>query len=167
VPLPAGAICLSPWVDLALTGDSLHKNGATDYINYEILRATAAMYLDGHDPRDPLVSPLYGDLHGLPPILIQVGSAELLYDDGRRFAQRARRAGVEVDFDVAPGMVHVWQFMYWIEPKARQAVQRAGRFARRQWGEAYGKQQTRPVAWPAARPFRRLAPRRLFNRSAG
>jgi acetyl esterase/lipase len=180
VPLPAAAICFSPWVDLAMTGASLHENGATDYINNEILQATAQMYLDGHDPCDPLVSPLYGDLRGLPPLLIQVGSAELLYDDGSRFAQRARRAGVEVEFDAVPGMVHVWQFMYWIEPKARQAVQRAGRFARRQWGEArgeeHGKQQARqPTAQPAQQtigqplpqqPWRSAA-RRLLHRPAG
>lgn len=167
VPLPAAAICFSPWVDLALTGASLHKNAATDYINPEILRATAQMYLGGHDVYDPLVSPLYGDLRGLPPLLIQVGSAEILHDDGRRFAQRARRAGVDVQLEVAPGMVHVWQFMYWIEPMARQSVQRAGRFARRQWGEKHGKQQagqageqTRRLAW-------RGAARRLLHRPAG
>ena len=174
-PLPAAAICFSPWVDLALTGASLDKNGATDYINRAILEATAQMYLGDHDPHDPLVSPLYGDLRGLPPLLIQVGSTELLYDDGRRLAQRARRAGVEVEFDAVPGMVHVWQFMYWIEPKARQAVQHAGRFARRHWGEGYAKQQTRPAVWQAAQqsirqPARlvgRLAPRRLLHRPAG
>jgi acetyl esterase/lipase len=173
VPLPAAAICFSPWVDLALTGASLHKNGATDYINTEILQATAQMYLDGRDPRNPLVSPLYGDLHGLPPLLIQVGSAELLYDDGRRLAQRARRAGVAVQFEAVPGMVHVWQFMYWIEPKARQAVQRAGRFARRCWGEErgteHGKQQAtrRPIWQPIRQRAWRLAPRRLLHRPAG
>jgi acetyl esterase/lipase len=172
VPLPAAAICFSPWVDLAMTGASLHKNGATDYINEEILQATAQMYLGDHDPRDPLASPLYGDLHGLPPLLIQVGSAELLYDDGRRLAQRARRAGVEVEFDAVPGMVHVWQFMYWIEPKARQAVQRAGRFARRRWGEAggeeHGKQQEQqPAEQVARRPAWRGAARRLLHRPPG
>jgi len=167
VPLPASAICFSPWVDLALTGASLHKNEATDYINPEILHATAQMYLDGHDPRDPLVSPLYGDLHGLPPLLIQVGSAELLHDDGRRFAQRARRAGVDVQFEVAAGMVHVWQFMYWIEPKARQAVQRAGRFARRHWGEEYGKQQTRQTGQQTGQLAWRGAARRLLHRPTG
>lgn len=176
-PLPAGAICFSPWVDLALTGASLHKNGATDYINREILQTTAQMYLDGRDPHDPLISPLYGDLHGLPPLLIEVGSAELLYDDGRRFAQRARRAGVPVEFDAVPGMVHVWQFMYWIEPKARQSVQRAGRFARHCWGEEqgekHGRQQAirRPLWRPAWQPIRqrarRLAPRRLLHRPGG
>jgi acetyl esterase/lipase len=136
-PLPASAICFSPWVDLALTGGSMHRNKATDYINEEILKATAQMYLGGHDPHDPLVSPLYGDLQGLPPMLVQVGSAELLYDDGRRLAHKARRAGVEVQFDVFPGMVHVFQFMYLIEPKSRQAVRAAARFARNYWGEQH------------------------------
>ena len=119
-------MCFSPWVDLALTGSSLHKNKATDYINEEILKATAQMYLGGHDPYDPLVSPLYGDLHGLPPLLVQVGSAELLYDDGRRLAHHARRAGVDVHFDVYPGhgariSVHVFDRT---EVRARQCTRR-------------------------------------------
>lgn len=163
VPLPAAAICFSPWVDLAHTGASLHKNEATDFINTNILHATADMYLAGHDPHDPLVSPLYGDLQGLPPLLIQVGSAELLYDDGRRIAEKAQRAGVAVELDVAPGMVHVWQFMYWIEPKARQAVQQAGRFARRHWGDDDGKQQT-AFRQQTTRPAWRGAARRLLYR---
>lgn len=146
-PLPAAAVCFSPWVDLALTGGSLHKNKSTDFINMEVLRATAAMYLGGHDPYDPLVSPLYGNLRGLPPLLIQVGSAELLYDDGRRLAHYARRAGVDVQFDVYGGMVHVFQFMYLIEPKSRQAVHAAAHFVRKHWGE---ENAAKPVAQQAA-----------------
>jgi acetyl esterase/lipase len=170
-PLPAGGIFFSPWVDLALTGASLHKNRLTDYINADILRATAAMYLGGHNPCDPLVSPLYGDLHGLPPLLVQVGSAELLYDDGRRLAHNARKAGVEVQFDVYPGMVHVFQFMYLLEPKSRQAVHAAARFARRQWGDQQGEQH----GTASARRFflprrgkigRQGQARRLFHRPA-
>jgi acetyl esterase/lipase len=163
-PLPAGGICFSPWVDLALTGGSLHKNALTDYINVDILQATAAMYLGGHDARDPLVSPLYGDLRGLPPLLVQVGSAELLYDDGRRLAQRARRAGVDVQFDVFRGMVHVFQFMYLIEPKSRQAVQAAARFARKQWGEQHAR-EAGPEAGPEA--GRKGTAGRLLYRVAG
>ena len=149
-PLPAAAMCFSPWVDLALTGSSLHTNKATDYINEEILKATAQMYLGGHDPYDPLVSPLYGDLHGLPPLLVQVGSAELLYDDGRRLAHNARRAGVDVQFDVFPGMVHVFQFMYLIEPKSRQAVRAAARFAHKHWGEQHAGEAAGQSAGEAA-----------------
>jgi acetyl esterase/lipase len=168
-PLPAGAICFSPWVDLALTGASLHKNGATDYLNAQVLRATAEMYLGGHDPRDPLVSPLYADLHGLPPLLIQVGSAELLYDDGRRLAQRARRAGVDVHFEAYTGMVHVWQFMYLLEPKARQALRSAARFAHFVWGEEAHVRQNRgqnrgQIVRQAVRAIGRpWPPRRLFD----
>jgi monoterpene epsilon-lactone hydrolase len=163
-PLPAAAICFSPWVDLALTGGSLHKNRATDFINEEILKATAEMYLGGHDPRDPLVSPLYGDLHGLPPLLVQVGSAELLYDDGRRLAHYARRAGVDVQFDVFPGMVHVFQFMYLIEPKSRQAVQAAARFASKHWGEEHAGETAGETAGQAERQG---AARRFFYRPRG
>jgi acetyl esterase/lipase len=165
-PLPAGAICFSPWADLALTGASLHKNSATDYINAQVLRATAEMYLGGHDPRDPLASPLYADLHGLPPLLVQVGSAELLYDDGRRLAQRARRAGVDVHFEAYTGMVHVWQFMYLLEPKARQALRSAARFAHSVWGEeAYVRQNRGKIVGQAVRAVGRpWPPRRILDR---
>jgi acetyl esterase/lipase len=167
-PLPAAGICFSPWVDLAHTGASLHKNKHTDYINADILRATAEMYLGGHDPRDPLVSPLYGDLRGLPPLLVQVGSAELLYDDSRRLAHNARKAGVEVQFDVFQGMVHVFQFMYLIEPKSRQAVQAAARFARKRWGEQHGTKAARHFLGQRAGEARRQGQtRRLFYRPGG
>jgi epsilon-lactone hydrolase len=157
-PLPAAAICFSPWVDLALTGGSLHKNKNTDFINLEVLQAAADMYLGGHDRCDPLVSPLYGNLQGLPPLLIQVGSAELLYDDGRRVAHNARRAGVDVHFDVYGGMVHVFQFMYLIEPKSRQAVHAAARFARKHWEDGYGaKSAAQPIAKPLTEQVRQRA----------
>jgi acetyl esterase/lipase len=132
MPLPAAGVCLSPWMDLALTGASLWTQPAADYLNFEVLRASARMYLAGHDARDPLASPLYADLRGLPPLLLQVGSAELLLDDSRRFARRAQAAGADVELELWPGMVHVWHFTYRIEPMARRAVQSAGRFIRRQ-----------------------------------
>lgn len=164
-PLPAGGICFSPWVDLALTGASLHKNKLTDFINEDILRATAEMYLGGHDPRDPLVSPLYADLRGLPPLLVQAGSAELLYDDSRRLAHNARKAGVDVQFDVYEGMVHVFQFMYLIEPKSRWAVQAAARFARKQWGEQHGTESAwRFIRQRGGEAGRQGQARRLLHR---
>ena len=164
-PLPSAAVCFSPWVDLALTGGSLQKNKHTDFINREVLKTTAAMYLGGHDPYDPLVSPLYGNLQGLPPLLVQVGSAELLYDDGRRLAHHARRAGVDVHFDVYPGMVHVFQFMYLIEPKSRQAVHAAARFVRKHWGDENGaKSAAKSLRERAGRARRQGAAHRLFYR---
>jgi monoterpene epsilon-lactone hydrolase len=131
MPLPAGGVCLSPWFDLALTARSLTTNRQSDYLNDAILHASAAMYLGDHDVREPLASPLYADLHGLPPLLIQVGAAEMLRDDGRRLAARARKAGVDVTLEEYAGMVHVWHFIYLLEPRARQAVQAVGEFVAR------------------------------------
>lgn len=114
-----------------MTARSLTTNRQSDYLNDAILHASAAMYLGDHDVREPLASPLYADLHGLPPLLIQVGAAEMLRDDGRRLAARARKAGVDVTLEEYAGMVHVWHFIYLLEPRARQAVQAVGEFVAR------------------------------------
>lgn len=130
VPLPAGAICLSPWLDLTLSGSTMTTNEPTDYLNFDVLHVSAQMYANGYDLRHPLISPLYANLAGLPPLLIQAGSAEMLLDDSRRFALRAREAGVDVQLEVWEHMVHVWHFTWLLEPKARQAVAQIGRFVR-------------------------------------
>ncbi len=131
LPLPAGAVLMSPWVDLSLQADSIHKNEGSDYLNEVGLRSAARMYAEGCDVKAPLISPLFADLHGLPPILIQTGTAEVLYDDARRFAQHAKEDGVTVEFEEWEDMVHVFQFWYLMEPKARQAVHHIGEFVRR------------------------------------
>jgi len=96
-PLPAAAVCLSPWADLTQSGDSVTTRAEIDPITSKAaLDAMAAWYLGDHDPRDPLASPLFGDLAGLPPLLVQVGELEVLYDDAARLAERARDAGVSV-----------------------------------------------------------------------
>lgn len=128
IPLPAGAVGLSPWVDLTLSGGTIAANATTDYLNYDVLRTAAQMYSRGHDLRDPLLSPLYADLTGLPPLLLQAGSAEMLLDDSRRFAQRARAAGVDVQLAVFAHMVHVWHFTWLVAPQARQAIGQIGEF---------------------------------------
>ncbi|MCS6826015.1 MAG: alpha/beta hydrolase [Caldilinea sp.] len=130
VPLPAGGVGLSPWLDLTLSGETLLTNKPTDFLNLDVLRAAARMYCNGYEARHPLISPLYADLSGLPPLLIQAGSAEMLLDDSRRFAERARAAGVDVQLEIWESMVHVWHFTWLIEPKARQAIRRVGRFVR-------------------------------------
>ena len=86
------------------------------------------MYLRDHDPRDPLASPIYGDLRGLPPILIQVGSDEALLPDSKAFADRAKAAGVDITLEVWPRMQHVWQFAASSLPEGRQAIERIGEF---------------------------------------
>jgi epsilon-lactone hydrolase len=103
-------VAFSPWVDLAFTGASMKDAHIEDpLLTYEYLQAGARMYLGGADSRDPLASPLFGDLSKLPPLLIQVGSDERLLDDARQYAERAAGAGSPVRLEVWEGMHHVFQ----------------------------------------------------------
>jgi acetyl esterase/lipase len=107
-PLPAAVVALSPWTDLAITGESCRLNAAADpVLNEPDLLPFAAQYRGGADPRNPYVSPLYGDPRGLPPTLLQVGSDEILRDDAERMAERMRQAECEVTLE-RPRMPHVW-----------------------------------------------------------
>lgn len=109
-PQPAGGVCLSPWFDLACTGTSPATNQATDdLVRLKGLQRTAKLYLGDHDPKDPMASPLYGDLEGLPPLLIQVATTEILLSDSTRMAARAMEAGVEVHLEPWRGVFHFWQ----------------------------------------------------------
>jgi|SRR5215469_4668673 len=129
--MPAAAVCLSPWVDLELTGVSMTTKAAVDHlVRKEELAGHARRYLAGTNPRTPLASPLYADLAGLPPLLIQVGTAETLLDDATRLAERARGAGVEVTFDVGEDMIHVWSSFASILDEGQQAIDRIGEFVR-------------------------------------
>jgi acetyl esterase/lipase len=130
-PLPAAAVALSPWTDLAMTGDSLQRNSAADPMeNPDDIPYLVACYLGDGDPRNPYASPLYGDLTGLPPSLIQVGSDEILRDDSVRMAERMRAAGCEVELEVWPRMPHIWHAFAPVMPEARQAIARVGAFVR-------------------------------------
>lgn len=127
-PLPAGAICLSPWVDLALTGAAIRDKAAVDPIlDAASLSAYAAAYAGAAALTSPQISPLYADLRGLPPLLIQAGSDELLLDDATRLAQKAHKAGVTVTLQIWDGLFHVFPAMPFL-PEARQALQEAARF---------------------------------------
>ncbi len=129
IPLPAAAVCLSPWTDLALTGASLQTHAARDPIlSPRSLAQFASHYAGAHARTDPLISPLYADLQGLPPLLIQVGAAEILLDDARRCAAQARAAGVTVTLEVWAGMCHVFQLFAFL-PETRQALQHIAAFA--------------------------------------
>ncbi|HMC42802.1 MAG TPA: alpha/beta hydrolase [Acidimicrobiales bacterium] len=126
--LPAAGVCLSPWVDLTGTGDSMRtKVGVDPLIEEPMLADMAAAYLAGADARTPLASPLYADLAGLPPLLIQVGTAEMLLDDAVRLADRARQAQVDVTLEPFEDLVHVFQIFPAL-PEARDAVDRIGAF---------------------------------------
>jgi epsilon-lactone hydrolase len=114
-----------------LTGESLRTRAAAELIlQPDGMPETAALYLAGADPRHPLASPLYADLCGLPPLLIQVGDAEVILDDSTRFAARAREAGVDVTLEVWDEMPHVWHMFAGLLPEADQAIARAGRWLR-------------------------------------
>jgi len=90
---------------------------------------SAELYLRGADPRTPLASPLFGDLRNLPPILMQVGSSEIILSDSVSFAEKAKSAGVDVTLEVWDGMQHEWQYAASLLPEARQALARIGEFA--------------------------------------
>jgi monoterpene epsilon-lactone hydrolase len=130
-PLPATGVCLSPWVDLEGSGPSnTTKAEADPFVRKEMIQFMAEQYLGGRDPRTPLAAPLYADLHGLPPLLIQVGTAEILLDDATRAADRAKAAGVEVSLEVWDDMIHVWQLFAPLLPEGQQAIERIGAFIR-------------------------------------
>jgi acetyl esterase/lipase len=111
LPLPVSAVLMSPWTDLAATGASYLTRAEADPIHQRpMILALAKNYLGGQgDPCDPLVSPLYADLRGLPPLLIQVGDRETVLDDSIVFADKARAAGIDVSLEVWDGMIHVFQ----------------------------------------------------------
>ena len=118
--LPAGAICISPWADLELTGGSMQEKAKADPIlNRKRLAMYAGYYAGSHARTSPLLSPLYADLKGLPPLLIQVGTDEILLDDSRRIAEHARKAGVQTTLEVYDGMFHVFQMMSFLPETTR------------------------------------------------
>lgn len=129
-PLPAGAVCLSPWVDLEATGGSLRSNDAYDYVGRRTLLAYAARFVTPRDRRNPLAAPLYGDFSGLPPLLVQVGAVETLLDDALRLVSRARRHGVQAELQIEPEMIHVWQAFGKLTSNAGAAIERMANFMR-------------------------------------
>jgi len=124
LPLPTAAVLMSPWTDLAATGASYVSRAEADPIHQRsMILALAKNYLGGQgDPYDPLISPLYADLAGLPPLLIHVGDRETVLDDSVMFADLARAAGVDVSLEVWDGMIHVFQMFGAELPEARQAI---------------------------------------------
>ncbi len=130
-PLPACAWLVSPWVDLRMTGASLAEKAAIDpLISKPYLEELASAYLAGADPANPLVSPLNADLAGLPPLLVQAGSAETLLDDAVRIARRAGAADVRVNLEIWPHMIHAWHLWAAQLEAGRRAIASAGAFIR-------------------------------------
>lgn len=128
-PLPAAGMLLCPATDLTLDGETFISNARDDVmLNGNIARMWVDMYLGDTDPRDPLASPAFANLKGLPPLYIQIGSRELLLDNARQMAEAAQSYGVPVELEIFDGMFHVWQCFYDMIPEGRDAVDKLGNF---------------------------------------
>ncbi len=129
--LPAALVLFSPWTDLAGTGASLRGNArAESMLVGTRIQEAAAVYLGGVHPETPLASPLYGDLAGLPPVLVQVSDREILLDDSTRLAEKIRAAGGQAELSIWPNLPHVWQMSQSFLPEARLALAQAASFAK-------------------------------------
>ena len=129
LPLPAGGVCMSPWTDLSCSLPSCdpQRPNADPLIDHAVLRAMANAYA-GSSLRDPRVSPLFADLRGLPPLLVQVAAGEALLDDARQLVIAAGDAGVHTTLEVWPRMVHVWQWYARLLDEGHQAIERVAQF---------------------------------------
>lgn len=133
--LPAGIVCLSPWVDLRVQNASYDTRADLDtlFSRAQALEARSA-YLGDHDPTDPLASPVLGDWSGAPPMLVMVGEAEVLYDDARALVDAAEDCGVDVTWSAYPEMPHIWMMSYPAFPEAVAGVEEFAAFVRRVTG---------------------------------
>ncbi len=135
LPMPSCACCISPWTDLVGSGRTMDTKALEDpMVNRAALEFFSDFYADKEDKTHPLISPLFADLAGLPPLLIQVGTAETLLDDSRRLATRARYAGVDVSYAEWEGMPHIWHIFAPLLEKSRKAIIELGEFVERKTG---------------------------------
>jgi epsilon-lactone hydrolase len=130
--LPAAIVLLSPWIDLSLSGPTMESRAAIDpLVSRSALLACVRDYIGARDPRDPLISPVFAELQGLPPLLIQAGDHEVLLSDATRLAEKAQAAGVPVTLEVWPELWHVWQGWAATLPEGQAALERIGEYVRR------------------------------------
>jgi acetyl esterase/lipase len=128
-PLPAAAVCISPWADMECCGESMVTRADMDpLVTRDTISGMARLYVGDNDPRTPLASPIYADLSGLPPLLVQVGTAETLYNDATRLVEKAKAAGVPVIFEPWEDMIHMWHSYAAMLPEGQQAINRIGEF---------------------------------------
>ncbi len=128
VPLPPAGVCMSPFVDMLFEGESMTKNIDNDWLTPEILETIRTVYLAGHDPQDPLASPVCARLSGLPRLYIQAGTHEILLSDIASFVDKARWAGVPVRFEIWEGMFHLWQLFSRQVPEGERAIEQVGTY---------------------------------------
>jgi len=129
-PLPRGAFLICPWVDLSARGGSIEDNEPYDWATEEMSDTWTAAYLGSGDRRNPFASPALADLHGLPPLLVQAGEAELLLDQATHLARRAEEAGVDVRLTVEPDMIHDWHSFAAFFPSCQRSIDEIGSFVR-------------------------------------
>ncbi len=135
LPMPAASLPISPWLDMAVTGESIASNFGKDALfTKEMIQGLARALLGDADPRDPFASPLYADLSGFAPVYIQVGGDEMIRDDSVRIAERAKKAGVDVRLDVFPGQQHTFQMAAGRAPLADEAIRRMADWVRPKLG---------------------------------
>lgn len=137
LPMPSSVAVMSPWTDMTASGDSYGTRAERDPIHQkEMIQTLARTYIGrGGDPLDPRASPLFGDLSGLPPMLIQVGDRETLLDDAVELAVRVKAAGGDAVLEVEPDMIHVFQLYAAELPAAQKAIDRVGAFLERHFSE--------------------------------
>ena len=132
---PAAIVCICPWTDLTGSGKSMKTNAKVDFINIpKHMKTNAKMYTGDHDLKNPYISPLYADLTGFPPLLIQAATKDVLLDDATRLAEQARNANVDVTLEVWEGMTHIFQLGARFVPEARKAVETIAAFLRQHLG---------------------------------
>lgn len=129
-PLPAGATLICPWVNLVAKGGSLESNAPFDWGNEAIGNRWSATYMNGEDPAHPLASAVFADLTGLPPLLIQVGAAELIYDQSVLLHERAKAAGVDARLAVGEDQIHDWHSFAHLFPECARPIDEIGGFVR-------------------------------------
>lgn len=135
-PAPAGAVLFSPWTDISGGGETMTANAGSDAMfQRETIMGGASLYRGELDAKDPRVSPLYADLHGLPPLLVFASTSEMLFSDSVRLVEKAKKAGVCVRFEPREGLVHVWPLFHPLMPEARETLDLAGDFIREKTGE--------------------------------
>lgn len=131
LPKASCAVLLSPWTDLTMSGDSIQSKKDVDpLIQPHLLDIFSKRYYGNENPENPLISPLFADVKGFPPILIQVGGNETLLDDSTRMAQKLNKAGVKVKLDIFENMMHVWQYFGGLMPESNRAIEEIGEFVK-------------------------------------
>lgn len=143
LPLPCAAIAITPWTDLTCSSEGYRTRNARSAAPMDSWTVFSHHYAGSSDRRDPLMSPLYGNLAGLPPLLINAGTDDELYDEGEAFARRAEEAGVEIVFRAGEGMLHCYPLLAPMFPEAVEAMEEIAAFARRHLGSS-------PSTHPAA-----------------